>query len=357
MTDEPRLGLALSGGGFRATAFGLGALRALHDRDLLRHVRVVSGISGGSLLTAMWAYGPDRFADFDESVTTLLRQGLQLELLRRTFSPSFVAGAVRARRGRRIQANGRLYSRTESLVNAVRSRPFGQKTMAEVTHQGLDTVISATDLSTANAVRFGSRVSTSSPYGRIVEPVPVADAVAASAAYPALLPALVRDYTFEAYRDGSRTARRLSMTDGGVYDNLGISPLLPGRSSSHTGHVYDVDFLIAVDSGRGRAASKPAQHMLKRLTQTLTISHGRVQDAGRSMLNDAVHHGLSGFGHVYLGMWDNRVRPLPDLVPRDVARTCPTDFAAMTDAMLSAVTIRGEELTRLVIAQHVPNLR
>ena len=66
---DPRIGLALSGGGFRATAFGLGCLRALHDTDLLRHVAVVSGISGGSLLTAMWAYGP---ADFIVSTGQLL---------------------------------------------------------------------------------------------------------------------------------------------------------------------------------------------------------------------------------------------------------------------------------------------
>jgi len=45
MTISPSIGLALSGGGFRAMAFGLGCLRALNDRDLLQHVRVVSGIS------------------------------------------------------------------------------------------------------------------------------------------------------------------------------------------------------------------------------------------------------------------------------------------------------------------------
>lgn len=38
---RPRVGLAFSGGGFRATAFGLGALRALHDRGVLPDVRVV----------------------------------------------------------------------------------------------------------------------------------------------------------------------------------------------------------------------------------------------------------------------------------------------------------------------------
>jgi hypothetical protein len=35
-------------------------LRALDDRDLLAAVRVVSGISGGAVLAAMWAYRPAR---------------------------------------------------------------------------------------------------------------------------------------------------------------------------------------------------------------------------------------------------------------------------------------------------------
>ena len=37
--ERPRVGLAFSGGGFRATAFGLGALRALHDRRVLPDVQ------------------------------------------------------------------------------------------------------------------------------------------------------------------------------------------------------------------------------------------------------------------------------------------------------------------------------
>ncbi|CDZ87473.1 patatin-like phospholipase family protein [Rhodococcus ruber] len=93
IATDPRIGLALSGGGFRATAFGLGCLRALHDRDLLRHVRVVSGISGGSLLAAMWAYGPESFDEFDDTVTSLLRQGLQFELVKRATSPRSVRGS------------------------------------------------------------------------------------------------------------------------------------------------------------------------------------------------------------------------------------------------------------------------
>lgn len=47
-----KLGLALSGGGFRASLFHIGVLAALAERDLLRHVEVLSCVSGGSIVGA-----------------------------------------------------------------------------------------------------------------------------------------------------------------------------------------------------------------------------------------------------------------------------------------------------------------
>jgi predicted acylesterase/phospholipase RssA len=47
-----KVGLALSGGGFRASLFHIGVLAALAEHDLLRHVEVLSCVSGGSILGA-----------------------------------------------------------------------------------------------------------------------------------------------------------------------------------------------------------------------------------------------------------------------------------------------------------------
>ena len=44
---------------------------------------MLSGISGGALLGALYAYGPDRFDDFDAEVVELLRDGLQMAIARR----------------------------------------------------------------------------------------------------------------------------------------------------------------------------------------------------------------------------------------------------------------------------------
>lgn len=51
---EGRLGLALSGGGFRASLFHIGVLAALAERNKLKDVEVLSCVSGGSILGAYY---------------------------------------------------------------------------------------------------------------------------------------------------------------------------------------------------------------------------------------------------------------------------------------------------------------
>ncbi|MGH9507731.1 MAG: patatin-like phospholipase family protein, partial [Terriglobales bacterium] len=51
------VGLALSGGGFRATLFHLGALRRIHEYGLLPALDTVVGVSGGAIALAALAVG------------------------------------------------------------------------------------------------------------------------------------------------------------------------------------------------------------------------------------------------------------------------------------------------------------
>jgi predicted acylesterase/phospholipase RssA len=66
----PVIGLALSGGGFRAAAFHLGVLRRLRELGVLGQIRVMSTVSGGSIVGALWvgaqALGSDTLADDGE---------------------------------------------------------------------------------------------------------------------------------------------------------------------------------------------------------------------------------------------------------------------------------------------------
>ncbi len=356
--QQPYVGLALSGGGFRAAAFGLGCLRALHDTGVLRHVRVVSGISGGSLLAALWAYGPTRFDDFDDATTQMLRRGLQRDLALGAVSPVHLARRAAQTRLRPISRDDAppRTNRTHVLAQLLADRHFGARTVEDVTNQRLATVLSATDLASGKAVRFGSQASSCSGYGRIVEPVSVAEAVAASAAFPILLPALEKRFTFE--RNGTRTPRTVALTDGGVFDNLGLSVLEPGRNPRYTDHVYNCDYVIACDAGRRETSASTARWFPRRLQRSFDITYRKTQDGSRGRLHSAGATGqIRGFVHAYLGMNDSRL-PLPasGLVPAARVNKYPTNFAAMAADDIDALSARGQQLSRLLLQHYCPSL-
>ncbi|MFQ5824809.1 MAG: patatin-like phospholipase family protein [bacterium] len=52
--QQRKIGLALSGGGFRASFFHIGVLARLAELDLLREVEVISTVSGGSIFGALY---------------------------------------------------------------------------------------------------------------------------------------------------------------------------------------------------------------------------------------------------------------------------------------------------------------
>ena len=209
------------------------------------------------MLAALYTYGPEAFEDFESLVVEQLRSGFQMEMITRACRPDAVLrNLAHSARAAVVRPRGepltRTANRTDALRDTLAARAFGNREVDQVSHPGLTTVITATDLRTGNAVRFGSARSACSVYGSIVEPVRVADAVAASAAFPLLLPAVERAYSFRSGVNAAQERHVVLLTDGGVYDNLGLSVLEPGRSPVHTPHTYQLDYIIACDAGRGR---------------------------------------------------------------------------------------------------------
>src|SRR5262245_22748927 len=52
---DQRMALCLSGGGYRAAIFHLGALRRLNEVGILSKVDTITSVSGGSIIAAHWA--------------------------------------------------------------------------------------------------------------------------------------------------------------------------------------------------------------------------------------------------------------------------------------------------------------
>ena len=69
-----RLGLSLSGGGYRAAAFHLGTLNKLHEMGVLQQADVISTISGGSIIGAYYCLQKDNYDEFSKNLYSGLQQ-------------------------------------------------------------------------------------------------------------------------------------------------------------------------------------------------------------------------------------------------------------------------------------------
>ena len=376
------VGLALSGGGSRAIAFHLGCLRALHDLRLLDRIAVISSVSGGSVIGAMYAYNPDPFPTLDRRVVDLLRHGLHGHILRETLRPTnllkalpgrlassclaltqfivrLVRTALRLNPLPRPEPLERAFTRTEAFRNVLKRHLFGDTLVADVARNALATVINATELRTGSAFRFGSRESGCWRYGTIPPAdAHLADAVAASAAYPAYLPPLDRHYLF-AGTNGTARRERVLLTDGGVYENHGIGPMEPDRTVSFGANLFDPDYIVCCDAGTGLFDDDhfPAR-MPARLYRTFLTVFRKLQDAARKRLHWLGQSGtVSGFVLPYLGQNDDALPWFPaGLPPRDDVRSYPTNFAPMPDSDIERLTMRGELLTRFLVSYYLPEL-
>ena len=365
-----QIGLALSGGGLRAAAFHLGCLRALNDRDLLDQVSTVSAVSGGSLVAAQWAYTQASFEEFDYAVLCLLRQGLWKSTIRHWLDPSRLAGAIKTsvKAGLLSLPNAFLgeggpLPRTTSSVHALEAairETITDAQISQVTRDGLNVIINACDLRTGAAFRFGNIESGSWRDGTIKHNrVSVAKAVAASAAYPLAFPAYDLTETF-VRRDGTEHQRRVILTDGGVYDNLGTSPLLPNRTSTVSTNVHGPhEWIIACDAGRGLfdGSSRPYWYV-SRLRQSFDSTYRKAQNSDRAALfnlNDQ-EGPVRGVVVAMLGMNDaNLPVPISDIVRREQVIGIKTNLSALSDGQIELLTRRGEQIIGALVAHYGPH--
>lgn len=234
-TPAPRserrgIGLCLSGGGFRATLFHLGALRRLNELGLIGQLRTVTSVSGGSVVAAHLATVLGRLPE--------IPSGPLPEWDGRVAGP---LRAFTARDRRTVPIAKRLlpwnWFRTSTGVEAL-ARVY-QKRLTGLPLRDLPVrpnfVLCATDMVygvnwTFERGRLGDwQVGYASPNPRW----PLARAVAASSCFPPVfnpLPIRIEVREFLGGRAASRpeyptVVKDLRLTDGGDYDNLGLEPV------------------------------------------------------------------------------------------------------------------------------------
>jgi len=386
-TDALRLGrvaLALSGGGSRAIAFHLGCLRALKDAGILDKVEVISSVSGGSVVAALYCSHPGDFASFERRTRELLEKGFLvpalvtvvtttegiralvifsallidrfLAFLARLATFPFRAGTGRWR-WLKASAIVRSASRT-TILRRTFSRLFGQKLLSELRPDRPQLVVVACELRAKAAFYFTAKRLHCWRYGSASsDGVEVADAISASAAYPLMLPAIDRQMVFE--KNGRTRLRRISLTDGGVYDNLGLAPLWPDRDFSISMDVGRFDRIIACRAGYALEVSDPASLILPRMAAAFESIFARSQNQAMKRLYDLTEVGkLKGFLLPYLGQNDGTLRcPPADLIPCEEVAGYPTNFSAMPPEWIDRLARRGVQLVEALLAENWANVQ
>ena len=227
---EPGIGLALSGGGFRAMLFHAGSLLRLNELGLLSRLDRISGVSGGSLaaglLAARWNHlgVPDADAAFPRLRTEVVDR---LVAFSRT-DIDVVAGFQGLLPG--LSAADQIALRYRALV--------GDATLQDLPDHP-QYVLCATNLQTGVLWRFTKPYAGDYIVGRLPKPrTPLAVAMAASSAFPPFLSPLTLNVHASAFEDwpargGQPVIRRdagfrnaILLTDGGAYDNHGLEPIL-----------------------------------------------------------------------------------------------------------------------------------
>ncbi len=252
-----RIGLALSGGGLRAAVFHLGVLRRLAVERLLEDVSVVSTVSGGSLVTAaIVSQSGMTWPSSDDYLGSIYP-----ELRRRLISADLFSLKSIGWRGL-IEFNLALFRSRAEVLATMLERAWGISGRLEDLPDTPQWQINATCIETGKNWRFSKREMGDWTFGRHYSPgVPVAVAVAASAAVPYVIGAMSLPLPAAGWwQTDPATGRQMRATtpskswvrlwDGGAYDNLGLEPLFKPGSG-----LRSCDFLICSDaSGPLRAA-------------------------------------------------------------------------------------------------------
>lgn len=330
--EEKRVGLALSGGGFRAAAFHLGVMRELQRMGLLTLLDLLSCVSGGSIagatLAANWADVPGAIDKLDHYLRT-----------RSVAIASAIGGALDP-----------FATRVDKLCDTYDRDLFLGKTLVDL-GAGPRIYFNSTNLATGNMFFFvagGAKPAEMGEHELGVVPAPdfpISRAVGASSAFPPVFPPLRLDA--DDYPPAA-PVEYVTLTDGGVYDNMGINPLLRAARNQ-------IDYMIVSDGGLPFAFDvRPTESGAIVLKVALDIMMEQI----RGLEFDRIQHRqLAGMGPK--SIWFSIDSTEGEQHPGDArfASSIETNLRRLSDEEMGVLTRHGSALLNARIDRYASELR
>jgi NTE family protein len=278
---QPGLALCLSGGGYRAMLFHLGGVWRLFEAGLLGKLARISSVSGGSITAGVLGLGwsqlllnkpPDR-ARFEEQVVRPIRA-----LAGVTIDASAIIGG--------LLLPGTI---NEKVQAAYRKHLYGDKTLQDLPDKPRF-VINATNVQSGVLWRFSKPYMWDYRVGQVPKPtLSLATAVAASSAFPPVLSPAVLDLDPNSFTPGSGDdlqrepfTTRVVLTDGGVYDNLGLETAWKR---------YDT-ILVSDGGGQMQPEEEPKEDWARHSFRILSLIDNQVRSLRKRQLIEAYQSGV-----------------------------------------------------------------
>ena len=302
MKRGKKIGLSLSGGGYRATIYHLGTIRKLKEMNLLDKVDVISTISGGSITGAYYGLKGDNFDEFDKGLIKIVKKsiikgiyfsfrfiiiiftllsvlGLMIYLLFTDFAwvstPLLLVTVFII-----IKYQFKIFP-VSRIINKLYAKWFFENKNLKDFNKSPLIAINATNVETGRPFTFSkNKMSDSSyefpsngekPIRFIPDEFPISLAVASSTCVPfAFTPIYIEKKFYQDEKDFLKI--KPCLVDGGVYDNQGVHKLTHGNSS------YVCDIVIVSDAGDMMPRINSFNNIIQLLVRTSDIFMNRIKN-------------------------------------------------------------------------------
>ncbi|TKX28739.1 patatin [Campylobacter sp. MIT 12-5580] len=243
LTKDLKLGLALSGGGIRALIFHLGVFEFLAKHELLEKVTHISSVSGASMFVGLlYAKNSNAFPSskqyINEVLPSIKEQILSVNLENKAIFKTLLSLG--------------LNKKANTIASALKEY-WGIKTNFKDLPKTPKLSIQCTSYQTGKRFIFSQDEIGDYAFGFVKDfDFALADAVAASAAFPFLIGTFELDTSKFSWCDEKGQniepkSKLLYLWDGGVYDNLGLEPIYQIENNGTLSQ--EVNFTIVSNAG------------------------------------------------------------------------------------------------------------
>lgn len=316
MIDNKKIGLSLSGGGYRAAAFHLGTLKKLDDLGILPKVDVISTISGGSITGAAYALHQGSYDDFHNKMKFKFAKNNVIKFIFKSLIFLRTIALILSFLTLAIYLSFTIYAPYTYLLIAAfllviikfqflifpvsiviekaYDRFFFEGKKLEDLNEKPTLAIGSSNLHTGRPFTFSRNKMSDSAYSyEFGKPIffkskdfPIARAVMASSCVPFAFSPVKISKEFFFNKEEAKKIKPV-LVDGGVYDNQGIQKL------TQMGSNFECDIIITSDAGGNFRGDDKYPNTIKLLMRTVDLFMYRIK---AFQMQQNIYNNTTSFG-------------------------------------------------------------